>query len=175
MEEVDFETYLGWLNDSKITEYLTTVRNGISRGGAKEYLRRVEASGNEVQFALIDRVKGRFIGTAHVVVDYEKDTAYWGSMIGEMSYWGKGYGTEIKGILAYYIFIVLGINKIDTRPEPGHIASVKTIQRNGFRKVGTDTDSFGKPVDIYELTREEYLRQHSYLDRRIRYGTFQRA
>lgn len=161
MNEVDFDTYLGWLNDREITRFLTTVRNGISYEDAKEYIKRVDASNNEVQFALIDRVTGKFIGTAHVVADWETGTAYWGSMIGEKSYWGKGYGTEIKGLLAYYIFSILLLKKIDTRPEPKHIASVKTIERNGFRKVGKSTDKFGEPVDIYELTSEEYFKMHS--------------
>ncbi len=162
MSEVDFDTYLGWLNDPEVTKFLTTVRNGISYEDAKEYIKRVDASNDEVQWAIMIRATGKFIGTCHITIaDLEKGLAYWGSMIGERSYWGKGYGTEIKGLMAYYIFKILRLKKIDTRPEPSNIGSVKTIERNGFRKVGKSIAKvFGVPVDVYELTSEEYFKMH---------------
>lgn len=165
MREVDFYTYLGWLNDPEVTKYLDTVRNGISEEGARDYIHLMDASNKDTLFAIIDRVEGKFIGTTHLTIDWTNNSSATGIMIGDKSYWGKGYGTETRELQLWYIFIILFLKKATACPNPEHIGVVKTLQRSGFKRVGKGTDMFGKPVDKYELTMKQYLKMHpSYID-----------
>lgn len=160
MRDIDFNKYLGWLNDPEVTKYLTTVRNGASEEQARDYIRRMDASNKDTLFAIIDRVEGKFIGTTRVAVDWVARSARMGLMIGDKSYWGKGYGTEIRELHLWYIFIILFLKRALGSPDPENIGIVKTLQRVGFRKVGKGIDTFGKPFDRYELTLKEYLKMH---------------
>lgn len=57
-------------------------------------------------------------------------------MIGEPIYWDKGYGTEVTILLLYHAFMVMGLQRIESRQLTDNIASISISEKTGYKKEG---------------------------------------
>jgi RimJ/RimL family protein N-acetyltransferase len=79
-------------------------------------------------------------------------------------YQGKGYASEaIKGVVNY-VFSVLGKHRITASVDPANMASIRLLQRLGFRKEAHFVKSFrmeGQWLDdcIYAILAEEWIKR----------------
>lgn len=160
-EETDVTLrYLGWLNDPEVTRYLEIGKRPVTRGDAAAYVRRFLHGSTDRLFAIIDRASGRHIGNVALNhVDRRRGTADTGLMIGETSFWGRGYAAEAWGLLLEYAFSTVGLREITAGAVVDHAASIRTLRKLGFRLDGTvhrEGPGFSWETDRFSLRPEEF-------------------
>ncbi len=110
-------------------------------------------------FAVIENKSGKLIGIAGF------NWINWQARWGEILYYlspeerGKGYGSEIVGLLCEYAFAHLNLRKVWTKVHADNKASIRVLEKNGFTLAGRLREhvwSDGKYLDelIYEGFRE---------------------
>lgn len=155
MWEVDFNKYLEWLNDPAVIRFLTTIGNGTTPEEARQYIDRVNASDSDVLFAIIDKVGGKFIGTVHFYVNWARKEGGFGIMLGDTSFWGQGYGTEVFKLLTYYGLVILFLKRLIIGVDSKQTASLKYIHHCGYKRI-----SGANGLQMYKMTQKQYLNLH---------------
>jgi RimJ/RimL family protein N-acetyltransferase len=107
----DYLIITKWINDPKVTQFLSAYLPAMEED-EKEWIERVrrEMSKQVVVMILVDGVPIGTMGLHNI--DHRQCTATSGALIGEKSYWGKGYGTEAKKLLLEYAFNTLNLRKV---------------------------------------------------------------
>lgn len=107
----DVPTITRWINDPEVTQFLLAYlpSSETEESGWVESLDK----NKEKNVVLAIMVAGKFIGTIGIHnINWKDRIAITGTLIGEKSCWGKGYGTEAKMLLLDYAFNTLNLRKI---------------------------------------------------------------
>ena len=109
----DIPYFLRWMNDREVSQYLA-VFLPLTEADELEWLDRLRKNKEcHIVFVIVDTKTGKPIGTMGISDIVWKDRrATTGAVIGEKSYWGKGYGSEAKMLLLDYAFNTLNLRKI---------------------------------------------------------------
>ena len=70
-------------------------------------------------------------------------------------HWGKGYATEASWACLRYGFEVLGLERIVASVVPANVASVRVLEKLGFKR-SAKTTCAEMPADLFVLTRDEH-------------------
>lgn len=160
--------YVSWINDQRINRYMFAGRIPLSIEKT-----RVPDFKNEMMFAVTTNlsaenkgpesvlVRGnsfdKYIGTTSVnSIDWVSRRCEIGYMIGNPDYWGAGLATELVGLLCDYCFNRLNFNKIEAGVVEGNTASVKVLEKNGFKKYGEMPEEYyleGKYLSSHRFYR----------------------
>lgn len=84
-------------------------------------------------------------------IDWRNRNAEFGIMIGEKSYWNKGYGTEAVKLLVSHGFQTLNLHRIWLRVFATNPRAIKAYQKAGFTHEGTKRQAEyldGQYVDV---------------------------
>lgn len=169
MTEDDWEILLRWNNDPEVLYYvegdditswslaeMQAMYRGVSQ---KAYVFMIELDGVPIgecwlQEMNIERVRDEYPGEDVRRIDL---------MIGEKRLWGRGWGTQVIGLLVEFAFEKCGADVIH---EPGigdyNVRSRRAFEKNGFRVVREIPEQPGRKAKLlYEmvLTREDYKAQ----------------
>ena len=88
-------------------------------------------------FAVCLLSNDQYIGNARLSsIDWENKRAAYGRLIGVTNLHGKGIGTEVLALLAYYAFNILKLNRIQTGVLSNNIASLKSNDKVGAVREG---------------------------------------
>lgn len=144
VEHSDLPTFVGWINDP-------AVRAGISlylpMNQAREeqwYENMLKRPPDQQPFVIEVRgagAQGRetwtAIGTCSFLeIDWRNHSAEFGIMIGEKSYWNKGFGTEAVKLLVRHGFKTLNLYRIWLRVFATNPRAVRTYEKAGFTNEG---------------------------------------
>lgn len=114
---------------------------------------RLRARGSRETFAIRDA--GRLVGIAVLARDpTSPDRAELGYWIGQ-PHQGRGYATAAARRLVSHAFDRLRLALVFARCPSANPASVRVVERLGFRLVGVEPVA-GGPVGRYEVTRGEW-------------------
>lgn len=163
------ETYLRWLNDPEVTRYLGVGRTPATLETVRRYLERFQIwaekdpkASTDLIFAMVDLASDLHIGNVTLNrIDWTSRIADTGLLIGNKSFWGKGYAFEAWSLLLTYAFVRLGLRKILAGAVDGNTTSLKVLKRLGFRVEGVLRAEFpldGTHHDVIRmgLFREEF-------------------
>ncbi len=130
------ETYLSWMKDAEVTKYMESRFQPPSINSLAEHWKKMNNSKDAYLFlAIIDKDKNKHIGNIKIgPIDKENDSSSMGIMIGERSYWGKGYGAEALAIAADYCFRKLHLHKITAGMLSKNTGSIKAFEKAGFSR-----------------------------------------
>ncbi len=123
------DEYQRWLSDGEVIRYIDSRFTPPSREALEGYVRKVQADGRTLFFAMDAKDTGRLIGTVklgpiHLVHRY----ADLGILIGNKSYWGRGFGTEAIALVTRFAFDRLNLHKVTANcyaPNAGSLAAFK--------------------------------------------------
>ena len=122
--------WLQWINDSESNQHLSTVGN-ISRDNLIEYLDKSKPP-KVFMFAVCLIKNDEYIGNARISsVDLVNKKASYGRMLGVKNIKGKGIGTELLYLMAFFSFYQLKLKKITTGVLKDNIASIKSNKNAG--------------------------------------------
>lgn len=111
-------------------------------------------------FAILNE-EGEIVGTVIVSgIDFRNGTAEIGYFLGR-EYWNRGYASEAVKLTLEYCFRYLNLRKVYARTYENNMASIRVLEKNGFKLVGRLRKHAYTPdgyVDVlfYDLFREEW-------------------
>ncbi len=115
--KADAPLFARWVNDAEVRQY---VSNFLPKTMSyeEEWIAGLGAGGSGGKFPTdivfgIETHEGQLIGSMGLHrINWKDRTAASGAMIGEKSFWNKGYGQDAKMQLLHYAFDTLGLRKI---------------------------------------------------------------
>ncbi len=131
----DAETYVKWLNDVKINQYLSCNNSFFSLTGEREFLEK--ESSKEFMFAIVKQDNDELIGNVGLDgVDYKCGIATLGIFIGEQENLSKGYGSEAIKLLLDFAFNELRLHNIMLTVYDMNERAQKAYKKCGFKEFG---------------------------------------
>lgn len=108
---------------------LAAVGGGVLRQGDA-------GEGGQLTFA-VETLAGEHIGfTGFHTVDHRHGVATSGVLVGRKELWRQGIGTDIVRVRTRYAFEVLGLRLLLSEALDGNEASIRMLERAGYREVG---------------------------------------
>lgn len=152
-----------WANDQEVTYYMYL---GLKPNSAevmeKEY-DDLMASDKDVAFAMIDKKSKSHIGNAGLyTINWLYRSAEYRVIIGEKSYWNKGYGSEVARLVLDYGFNKLNLNKIWLGVNAENKGAVASYKKSGFKEEGVLRDEIYRNGRYYDAIRMSILRSEFY-------------
>lgn len=124
--------YCQWLNDPEVNKYLET--KSVTVAGLKKYIKEKNKNPQCLFLGIFSKKDSRHIGNFKLEpLDFKKKMAFFGLLIGDKNYWGKGIGTEATKLMMDYCFDNLKLNRVEAGMVPGNLASLKIHEKLGFK------------------------------------------
>ncbi|MGB3608057.1 MAG: GNAT family protein [Psychroserpens sp.] len=126
------ETYVGWINDPEVNQYLET-RGNYTLELLKSYIE--EQQKNETYFWAIHlKNSKKHIGNIKIdPINYKTKTGEYGILMGDKSNWGKGYAKEATNKVLDYSFNEINLLKIELGVIENNENAVKLYKKIGFQ------------------------------------------
>jgi len=146
------QTYVNWLNDPEVNQYLETRHEMQTLNSVQEYVEKMVEKENELLFSIclkkndihIGNIK---LGPINLIHKYAEISLF----IGDKNEWGKNLATEAIQILSNYAFDKSELHKLTAGCYASNIGSIKAFEKVGFMIEG--------------LWKEHYLYNGDYVDR----------
>ena len=123
--------YLAWFADDEVTRWLEA-RN-IAHEEAVAFMRVGEETGRYRVFAICDKATGLHIGNIKFGdIQFEHGVSDLVTVIGDRSYWGRGYATEAIRLGNTLAFASPGLRKLSGAIYSENIGSIKAYVRAGW-------------------------------------------
>jgi len=143
------ERYLSWFRDGTVTQFLSA-RN-LRRSDVIAYMDEGRQSGTYHMLAVCDAATGLHIGNVKIgPIDRTHGTSNLVTVIGDRTYWGRGFATEAIALASYLAFDRFGVRKLCDSIIGGNLGSVKSYTRAGWHIECTRRSQFlvdGVPQD----------------------------
>jgi RimJ/RimL family protein N-acetyltransferase len=134
-ERSDLPQFVAWLNDPEVRRFLL-VDLPISQANEEGWFENMLKRPPEEQPFAIEIKEGdgwRIIGNCGFFdVGQRTHSAEVGIMIGDKSYWNKGYGTEVMRTLLRIGFETLNLNRIFLRVDADNKGGIRAYEKAGF-------------------------------------------
>ena len=135
VERGDVEKLHAWVNDPEVTEGLALYLP-MSMRDEEGWFDRVANRPQPEKPLAIDCREGdgwRLIGNSGFFdLDSTARSGELGIMIGDKTFWNKGYGTEAMGLLLQHGFMTLNLNRIFLRVYVNNPRAIRSYEKAGF-------------------------------------------
>ena len=161
LNPVDVDRYTLWLNDLEVTQYLTISQRIFGLAKEKDYLEE-KAKSDAKAFAIVDLESDKLLGACDLFdVDLVHGVAELGIMIGEKSYWGRGYGRDAVKLILDFGFNILNLRNIWLRTLSVNDRAIKSFEYAGFKRIGERRNAYTINGASYnwvfmDITAEEF-------------------
>ncbi|HUT81072.1 MAG TPA: GNAT family protein [Candidatus Bathyarchaeia archaeon] len=162
ISEQDAEQWANWFTDLEVTiplgdEAFTPTSVSNERNTINDILQH-----NNHIFSIVDLKSDELIGRC-MLFDFDKinRSAMLGIVIGEKSYWNKGYGQDSSRLLLDYGFNLLNLNNIMLGVFSYNEGAINCYKKVGFKEIGHRRQAKiigGKKYDIIlmDILAEEF-------------------
>lgn len=151
----DLRRCVRWFSDPQVTQFLgrnTPVTLAEEERWFRDYLRRAD----EQIFAI--EIEGRHVGNLGLhKVDRVHRKADLGIVIGEPSYWSRGYGTDALRAALHYGFDQLELNKISLDVLEDNARAIQSYAKCGFVREGLHREDVFKNGRFLNVVRMSIL------------------
>ena len=160
------EKYVNWLNDITINEYLESRLSIQTLDSIKQFVLNIIQSSDNYMFTIIYKESNEHIGNIKIgPIHPIYGNAFIGYLIGENNYWGKGLASEAVYLASKFSFEVLNLHKINAGVIEPNLASIKVLEKLGFKKeahIRDDVFIDNKYLDVirYGVLKNELLEQY---------------
>ena len=141
VERSDIPTFVKWLNDPEVQQgiaihhpfsqaeeenwYEEMIKHPVDQRVRGIEARETDTEDGEEQWKLIGSLEFNEI-------DWRNSAAEFGIMIGDKSYWNRGYGTEAVRLLVKHGFNTLNLNRIFLRVFENNPRAIRAYEKAGF-------------------------------------------
>jgi len=130
----DVEIFTEWVNDMEVLKYFDLYPLTISLENEREMITNLSKEHN---YSIINLETNEMIGNCGFVnVEHINQTAEVGIIIGNKTYWNKGYGTEALSLLIDFGFKALNMHNIMLRVYENNKGAVRCYEKIGFKTMG---------------------------------------
>jgi [ribosomal protein S5]-alanine N-acetyltransferase len=145
------QTYVDWLNDPEVSQFLETRYEVQTLGSVHEYVEQMIVKKHELFFAICLKGNDKHIGNIKLgPINQIHKFAEVSLFIGDKNQWGKGFATTSINILSNYVFSELSLHKMMAGAYSNNIGSIRAFGKAGFIIEGTWKDQYlcdGEYVD----------------------------
>jgi ribosomal-protein-alanine N-acetyltransferase len=136
--EGDLERLHRWETDAEILEMSSDELSPATLDETRARLVRwCGAERSAVRFAIRLAASGEYIGFVHLgEIEGGMRRCKLGYVIGEKPHWGRGYATEAVRAALGHAFGTLGMHRVQAGAYPTNPASIRVLEKNGFRREG---------------------------------------
>lgn len=155
---------LRWFNDAEVTRY-TQRAMPLFRLAEEKFVDRIAESTSDVVWAVLDENESP-IGVSGIHrIDWINRNAGTGTVLGERSVWGKGYGTEIMAVRTQWAFEELGLHRLQSECYVENAASRRCLEKTGYKLIGTARRRFWRngawhDLHLFEILEEDWFAAH---------------
>ena len=161
MKKEYIETFLKWINDPEIMQYLLLYRP-MTKEMEEEWYESLKQRENDFLFSILIPQKDdseKLIGNCGIHrINWINRVGTAGIMIGEKEEQGKGYGTEAMRLLIDYGFSALNLNRIELKLYNYNTKAIKSYQKAGFVEEGCKRQAVWKNGKYHDLIIMSILR-----------------
>lgn len=141
MTREDLKPYKNWLSDENVTRYLEMGWRPYTDKDLEATYQQATESQNTIIFVVCDIKTGQPIGTAGLyLISWPCRRAQFNILLGEPTFYGKGYGTETAQLIVQYSFERLNLNTIYLGVNAENVGAIKSYEKAGFIKDGVHRD-----------------------------------
>ena len=128
---------LAWINDPEITAWTLMGDWPLTRLAEEDFFdRALRETEKDLLFA-VETLAGEHIGiTGLHRIDWRNGVATSGILLGRRDLWGQGYGSDAARVRTRYAFEVLGLRLLLSEVMADNAASLRMLERAGYREVG---------------------------------------
>jgi diamine N-acetyltransferase len=134
-ERNDLPKFVEWLNDPEVRRFIL-MNLPISQANEDGWFENMLKRPPEEQPFAIEIKEGnawRLIGNCGFFeIDKRAHSAEVGIMIGDKSFWNKGFGTEVMRLLLRIGFGTLNLNRIFLRVDAANKGGIRAYEKAGF-------------------------------------------
>lgn len=134
-ERADLPKFVAWLNDPEVRRGLVLYLP-LSQAEEEEWFENALKSPPPERPLVIEAGSGedwKTIGNSGFHnIDWRNRSAELGIVIGEKSYWNKGYGTEVMRLLLRHGFKTLNLHRIYLRVFQNNLSAIRAYEKAGF-------------------------------------------
>lgn len=145
------EKYLSWLNDAECVKFMRHRVFPSTFKSLEEFINSRQAP-NSMTLAIIDKKTNKHIGNIGLTsIDFINRRAELGMLMGDKSFWNKGYMSEAFDLVAEHAFGKMNIHKLYAGTESDNAASVALFKKKGWQVEGTlkkETYRDGRYIDV---------------------------
>ncbi len=151
----DLRRCVRWFSDPQVTQFLGRA-GPVTLAEEERWFRDYVRRGDEQIFAI--EIDGRHVGNLGLhKVDRVHRKADLGIVIGEMSYWSRGYGTDALRTALRYGFGPLGLNKVSLDVLEGNARAIRSYEKCGFVREGIHREDVYKDGRFLNVIRMSIL------------------
>lgn len=137
------EKYLSWMTDPLVTCYLESRFQQQNLDSIKNYVMSFNNDNNNFFFIIIDKDKNEHIGNIKLgCINWTHGFGEIGLMIGDKTYWGKGYATEAILTITKFGFQKFKLNKLLAGCYENNVGSLKAFKKAGFEIEGISRNRY---------------------------------
>jgi len=152
-----------WVNDGIVTYYLFTGQKPKNSEQVAADFKKLLAEENNAIFLIVDSKTKKPIGYAGLYeIHPTARKAESRILIGEKSFWGKGYGKDVIELLTFYGFDRLNLNRIYLGYTAENKGSGKIYENAGYVYEGTLKEDIYRNSRYYDSMRMALLRKDYY-------------
>ncbi len=163
MEREDIPTFARWFNDPEVRRYLL-MYEPMSRVKEERWFEETLNSRGEFLYTIDAETKDGWVTIGNVGlhrVDWKNRTATLGIVLGEKTYWGRGYGTDAVRTMLRFAFHELNLHRVELETFSFNPRAWRCYERLGFRHEGTRREALhreGRYHDVHTMgiLREEF-------------------
>lgn len=146
--DADTDDIVRWRNNPAVRRNFL-FRETFTPEMHRNWLRTKVASGEVIQYIIVERESGKSIGSVYLRdIDEKNESAEYGIFIGEDRARGRGYGTETAKLFTDWALYALGLHRVSLRLIAGNEAARKSYERAGYRTEGVFRD-FARLDGVY--------------------------
>lgn len=171
-ETSDIDLFLEWINDPEVTENLSII-SPMSTVEEENWLENMRKLPPAEQIMVIDikdpKEPGKWLAIGNCQffkIDWRNRSVEIGIMIGDKSYWGKGYGTETLSVMLEHGFNVLNLHRIWLQVYSKNTRGIRAYEKVGFIHEGKFREGHfqnGQYYDVHLMSvlKNEWIAAHT--------------
>lgn len=129
--------YRRWINDPEVADFLASIGFPLSLAEERRWVENMQRSVDYATHFTIVTKKGEPIGNIALMdINYSNRNAQLGIMIGERTFWGKGYGKDAIRAILGYAFGTMCLNKVELKLNIENKRALACYENCGFKLEG---------------------------------------
>ena len=156
----DYETYVKWLNNPNITQFLDCNDSLITLSNEKDILLKI--GNEEFCFAIIKKEDDTLLGNVGVTkIDYKNGKAELGIFIGDEENLSKGYGSEAIKLIINFAFNEIRLHSVMLTVFSNNPRAIKAYTKCGFKEFGRRHEAIYHNGEYLDLIYMEIINENS--------------
>ena len=155
-EDYITNTYIGWLNNNKVTQYTKHRYKINTHESCLEYFARMRDLSNPYYAVILKQDPQLHVGNISALIDYDNKVADMGILIGESQVWGNGVGAEAWVLLMNHLMSSGGVRKITAGAMAINTGMLGIMRKAGMHEECIKARQFlfdSKEVDAVQVYR----------------------